>query len=302
MPLGESDRILTILTPDLGLVRAVAPGSRKHQSRLGGRSDLFVINEWLVAKGKRLDKVVQAETARTFPKLSQDLGRLTASQYLAEIVLFMALNDGSQAELYHLFVEHLERIEISPSGALLAALTHGLYHLLALAGVAPEVHRCCLSREAIVPNLMDDRWTVGFSAEAGGLVQWSALAQDPLPQRPRPKISPHPGGAAVDRAMPAVRESSSGEATVREAAAAYYPRLTAPQSLNAMDVVLLQQLSKPELITTLPVLPDTISAATPSAQQVAWARVERLLRHYAQDYFERPIRSAALIDVCFATV
>ncbi|MFH7245604.1 MAG: DNA repair protein RecO [Spirulina sp.] len=292
MPLGEADRILTILTPDLGLVRAVAPGSRKHQSRLGGRSDLFVINEWLVAKGKRLDKVVQAETARTFPKLSQDLGRLTASQYLAEIVLFMALNDGSQAELYHLFVEHLERIETSPPSALLAALTHGLYHLLALAGVAPEVHRCCLSREDIVPNLMDDRWTVGFSADAGGLVQWSALAQDARPQRLRPRSDPRPAVAAADRVMP----------SLREAPAPYHPRSSAPQSLSAMDVVLLQQLSKPEIITTLPVLPDALSAATPSAQQVAWARIERLLRHYAQDYFERPIRSAALIDVCFATV
>lgn len=36
LPLGETDRILTILTPDSGLIRAVAPGSRKHQSRLGG--------------------------------------------------------------------------------------------------------------------------------------------------------------------------------------------------------------------------------------------------------------------------
>ncbi len=292
MPLGEADRILTILTPDLGLVRAVAPGSRKHQSRLGGRSDLFVINEWLVAKGKRLDKVVQAETVRTFPKLSQDLGRLTASQYLAEIVLFMALNDGSQAELYHLFVEHLERIETSPPSALLAALTHGLYHLLALAGVAPEVRCCCLSREAIVPNLMDDRWSVAFSADAGGLVQWSALAQAPTPGRVWQRSRPQLEGTAADQAMPSLRETT----------ASYYPRPSVPQSLNAIDVVLLQQLSKPEIITTLPVLPDTLSVATPSAQQVAWARIERLLRHYAQDYFERPIRSAALIDVCFATV
>ncbi|HIK43970.1 MAG TPA: DNA repair protein RecO, partial [Leptolyngbyaceae cyanobacterium M65_K2018_010] len=138
IPLGESDRLLTILSPDHGLIRAVAPGSRKHQSRLGGRSDLFVINDWLVVQGKQLDKVVQAETVRTFPGLSQQLGRLTASQYLAEITLFMALSGCPQAELFHLLVEHLERIETSPPGALLAALAHGLYHLLALAGVAPE--------------------------------------------------------------------------------------------------------------------------------------------------------------------
>lgn len=278
MPLGEADRILTILTPDRGLIRAVAPGSRKHQSRLGGRSDLFVMNDWLVAQGKHLDKVIQAETARTFPKLSQDLGRLTASQYLAEIVLCMALNDGSQAELYHLFVEHLERIETSPPGALLAALTHGLYHLLALAGVAPEVHRCCLSQEAIIPNLLDAAWTVGFSAQAGGLVHWSALA--PGTGATPWKSQETPGGYAIGTRH----------------------RGSATQSLNAMEVVLLQQLSKPELITTLPVLPDALAAMGAQNPQGVWAKLEHLLRQYAQDYFERPIRSAALIDVCFATV
>ncbi|MEY3297948.1 MAG: repair protein RecO [Cyanobacteriota bacterium] len=311
MPLGEADRLLTILTPDRGLIRAVAPGSRKHQSRLGGRSDLFVINEWLVAKGKRLDKVVQAETARTFPKLSQDLGRLTASQYLAEIVLFMALNDGSQADLYHLFVEHLERIETSPPTALLAALTHGLYHLLALAGVAPEVHRCCVSQTEIVPNLMDAHWTVGFSAEAGGLVQWSALGQMPsLPRnklRRRPAQGPNQGLAdGADRPTTSKSDLAPETATLPrqlgEGTGTYDRPYPAPQPLTAMEVVLLQQLSKPEIITTLPVLPATLTSAAFPAQQALWANLERLLRHYAQDYFERPIRSAALIDVCFATV
>ncbi|MEB3291048.1 MAG: DNA repair protein RecO [Leptolyngbya sp.] len=317
MPLGEADRILTILTPDLGLIRAVAPGSRKHQSRLGGRSDLFVINDWLVAKGKRLDKVVQAETARTFPKLSQDLGRLTASQYLAEVVMFMALNDGSQADLYHLFVEHLERIETSPPSALLAALTHGLYHLLALAGVAPEVHRCCLSREEIVPNLLDSAWTVGFSPEAGGLVQWSAFNQGQAPQRPRPKKRPAasqdseswtpaspPPASTLSAPLTANDPDPQAAQPLRESREPYRAHTAAPhapQSLNAMEVVLLQQLSKPEIITTLPVLPEVLAVAT-TAQPLVWARLERLLRNYAQDYFERPIRSAALIEACFATV
>jgi DNA repair protein RecO (recombination protein O) len=258
VPLGETDRLLTILTPDVGLVRAVAPGSRKHQSRLGGRSDLFVINECLVVKGKRLDKLVQAETQRTFPGLSQHLGRLTASQYLAEVVLLMALSDCSQADLYHIFVAHLERIETAEAGAVLAALCHGLYHLLAVDGVAPEVHHCTRSRAAIVPDFLNPAWRVEFSAEAGGLVQ----AGDRGPVRGRS------------------------------------PR---PIWLTATDVALLQQLSKPEILSTLPTgaAPADLSAGK---SPLIWSRVERLLREYTQTYFERPIRSATLVDVCLATV
>lgn len=266
MPLGESDRLLTILTPDVGLVRAVAPGARKHQSRLGGRSGLFVINQCLVVKGKRLDKLIQAETLRTFPKLSQHLGRLTASQYLAEVALIMALSDCAQNDLYTVLVEHLERLETAAPGSLLAALCHGLYHLLALDGVAPEVHRCTHSRVDIVPNLLDPAWRVEFSAEAGGLVQLTA---------------PH----------------------LAEAAGHYSYGQKRPTLLTATDVALLQQLSKPDLVSTLPTgLPNSLDSSGSGKTQQLWSRVERLLREYTQDYFERPIRSAALVDVCFATV
>jgi DNA repair protein RecO (recombination protein O) len=244
----------------------VAPGSRKHQSRLGGRSDLFVINECLVVKGKRLDKLIQAETLRTFPGLSRHLGRLTASQYLAEVVLLMALSDCPQSELFHVLVEHLERIETASPGALLAALCHGLYHLLALAGVAPEVHRCTRSRVDIVPNLLDPAWRVEFSAEAGGLVQLGP----PPPSWPRPQGS---FGQA---------RSGQGQGQNQRHQDKNHPVL-----LTATDVALLQQLSKPDIISTLPTGLD--SAGAGKSQQL-WSRVERLLREYTQDYFERPIR------------
>ncbi|MDB9379435.1 DNA repair protein RecO, partial [Nodularia sphaerocarpa] len=58
--LGESDRIVTILTREFGLIRAVAPGARKQNSSLGGRSGMFVVNELLIAKGRSLDRITQA--------------------------------------------------------------------------------------------------------------------------------------------------------------------------------------------------------------------------------------------------
>ncbi|NJP21763.1 MAG: hypothetical protein HC763_25265 [Hydrococcus sp. CRU_1_1] len=45
--------------------------------------------------------------------MSRDLGRLAASQYLAELVLCMALSDRPERELYELLGEHLRRLEQS---------------------------------------------------------------------------------------------------------------------------------------------------------------------------------------------
>ena len=111
MALGESDRLLSILTQEYGLIRVVAPGVRKQRSKLGGRSELFVVNELLISKGRSLDRINQAETIQSYSGLSQNLGKLAASQYLAELVLHQALREHPQTELFCLLNEHLGRIE-----------------------------------------------------------------------------------------------------------------------------------------------------------------------------------------------
>lgn len=294
VPMGETDRLLTLLTPERGLIKVVAPGARKHLSRLAGRSELFVVNDVLVAQGKQLDKLAQAETLRSFPKLSQHLGKLTASQYLAELVLLQALSDHPQPELYYLFVEHLERIEASSPSAVLACLAHGIYHLLALEGVAPNVQTCCVTHQAIAPDLSDPDWRIGFSTVAGGVFQLSGLGR-------------LASGTATGLYG---RSTTSPDRAVRTAQGSYRtPARAAPgdsrpipvTQLTALELTLLQQLSQPELVTTAQGL-ATPWGDTLGQPHELWMRIERLLRQYAQYHFDQPIRSATLIDTCFSVV
>ncbi|WP_448561093.1 DNA repair protein RecO, partial [Trichothermofontia sp.] len=188
MPLGEYDRLLTVLTAEYGLIRVVAPGARKHQSKLGGRSALFVVNQLQIVAGRTLHKVIQAETLTSYPKLSQDLCKLTASQYLAELALYQALSQQPQTELFHLLTEHLGRLEQLPKLPrdpataavielrVLAHLTHAIFHLLALAGLAPQVQICCLTQQPLVPDFTSHLWQAGFSVAAGGTVSQAAIA------------------------------------------------------------------------------------------------------------------------------
>lgn len=176
MPLGEADRLVTILTSGYGLVRAVAPGARKYKSSLRGRCELFVVNNFLIVGGRSLDKIVQAETIQSYPKLSLDLGRLTVAHYLAELVTAVALSEQPQAELYELLREHLRRLELTTSNTILSCFCQGVFHILALAGIAPRVYDCCVSGEAI-----ETGGKIGFSFDGGGVIN---LAQEdtPLPK------------------------------------------------------------------------------------------------------------------------
>ncbi|MGD1951824.1 MAG: DNA repair protein RecO [Leptolyngbyaceae cyanobacterium] len=269
-PMGETDRLMTILTKEYGLLRAIAPGARKHKSRLGGRSGLFVVNELMLSKGKSLDKMIQAQTQQSFPGLSQDLARLTASQYLAELILCEA-SEQPQVELFELLVAHLERLENASPEAVLACLAQGTFHILALAGVAPELHHCCLSRRPIKPQL-GGQWQIGFSIQAGGVITLEQLER---------------------------LENNAGPADYE---AGRHKRIYGPltTTISAPELALLQQLGQAELVFTH-------ASSLPSIQGVGaaphslWRRIERLLRNYAQFHFDRPIRSAALIDSCFAS-
>jgi len=110
-PFKENDLLVTIFSPEYGLVRAIAPGARKYKSRLRGRIQPLVINEFLIVKGTNLDRLIQPETKESYPKLSHNLGKLTISQYLAEIILNLAPTEQPQIELYNTFNKHLKTLE-----------------------------------------------------------------------------------------------------------------------------------------------------------------------------------------------
>ena len=277
MPLGESDRLLTVLTREFGLLRVVAPGARKHRSSLGGRSDLFVVNELLISKGRSLDKINQAEILESYPRLSQDLVKLAASQYLAEMVLCQALSEQPQEELFCLLNEHLSRLERLPktkANLVLAHLTHAVFHLLALAGITPQVQVCCLTSRPLIPDFTDPDWQVGFDVQAGGTISLLALN----PSRPLKKD--------------VVAEASTSYQVVhRQEPPRVFTRL------HATELALLQQLAGAELTQVDAFLPN---------QQVSWEAswliVEKTLRQYAQYHFGRSIRSGDLIDNYFASM
>ncbi|MGF1482626.1 MAG: DNA repair protein RecO [Cyanophyceae cyanobacterium] len=256
MPLGEADRLVTVLTAEYGLIRAVAPGARKQKSKLRGRCELFVVNQLLIVKGRSLDKIIQVETIESYPGLSKDLGKLSASQYLAELTLGLALSEQPQIELYELLTEHLRRLEALPKNApVYAHLAQAVFHLLAIAGVGPQVQACCLTGAPLTANENDPHWRAGFSFDAGGLVDLAS-------------------GSAAD--SPTTEHQLFSE------------RINT--KIGAVELTLLQKLGAQFLPTASQVSAPDISL------DAAWVRVERVLREYTQHHFGRCFRSAALVD------
>ncbi|HTL88244.1 MAG TPA: DNA repair protein RecO [Leptolyngbya sp.] len=284
MPLGEADRIVTILTKEFGLLRAVAMGARKQNSKLGGRSGLFVVNELMMAKGRSLDKITQAETVESYPGLARNLKKLTAGQYLAEIVLNQALSEQPQEELFYLLGEHLGRIEQCTDSEVLPRLVHAVFQLLVVAGIAPQVHQCCITGAIVEPNFANADPQAGFSGTIGGVVKLEEFDRMLEEQSPRLRVQSSVGEYRV-AASTAI--ASSDPQRVANSTRTYASRsLNVP--LDAAELAALQH------------LPQTDPPAPDQHPLAVWLTLEKLLRQYAQYHFDQPIRSAVLIDTCFA--
>jgi DNA repair protein RecO (recombination protein O) len=190
--MGENDRLLTILTPENGLIKAIAPGSRKINSSLGGRSNLFVTNQLLIARGKSIDKIIQAETIITYPHLTSSLGQLAISQYLGELVLSQSLNGHPQPEIYQILHHHLQLIEelrVTSTENLLKHLNQGILQILILAGISPQINHCCVSKKSISAEELINSISIPFSIDNGGILTPDIMNIDPTVKISH-KISP----------------------------------------------------------------------------------------------------------------
>ncbi len=160
--LGEADRVLTLFTPERGKVRLVAKGIRKPRSRKAGHLELFTCSRLLVAKGRDLDVISQAETVHAYRPLREDLLRGAYAAYAVELLDKFTPDEQENGELYALLRQMLAWV----CEATDLALTTRYYELqlLSLAGFQPQLRQCVAGGEKIVA---EDQF---FAMEEGGVV------------------------------------------------------------------------------------------------------------------------------------
>ncbi|MBX5464351.1 MAG: DNA repair protein RecO [Clostridia bacterium] len=138
--MGESDRRVDLLSPELGAVRVVARGARKVPSRLGGVLQPFARVRLLLWRGRTLDGVSQAETIRSFHELRERLEAFAFASAAAEAALALARPDGEAPRRYRLLLYTFERLAGGGPGE--PALAYYLAQLLRIEGFAPDWSTC----------------------------------------------------------------------------------------------------------------------------------------------------------------
>jgi len=161
--LGESDRIVVVLTERHGKVRAVAKGVRKTTSKFGARLEPLTHVDVLFWQGRgELDIVNQVEVVDAFRAVREDLGRIPRGMSLLEVTDQLAQDRHPDPQLYTMLVGALRSLADDASDPTLLAPAFFLKALV-LEGAGPVLDECavCTEPDGVVE-------LVAFDLVAGG--------------------------------------------------------------------------------------------------------------------------------------
>lgn len=165
---GEADRLVTLLTPELGKLRVLAKGARKITSRKAGHIELFTRTQLLLAKGRTFDLITQAELIEPHRALREDVARGAQAHYLCELIESFAPEDSDSAALYDLLAEGLSWLCQAKDPALVARSFE--LRLLTLEGYRPELFKCARTGEPLEIDRDSEVERAPFSPSEGGVL------------------------------------------------------------------------------------------------------------------------------------
>jgi len=159
---GEADRLLWVFTRELGKLQVVAKGVRKPRSRKAGHLEPFTRVELLLARGRDLSIVTQAEAKDAYLALREDLVRVGYASYIIELLDRFTYEEGENIGLYRLLSETLTHINKEKEAAF--AVRYYEVRLLDLVGFRPQLIHCVNCGAEIKA---EDQF---FSFEKGGVI------------------------------------------------------------------------------------------------------------------------------------
>ena len=95
----ESDRLVTLLTADYGLVRAFVRGAKKANNRFISSTSLFCYASYALYRGNDAFVISDAEPIEVFFPLRSDIEKLSLAQYFAQLALELAEEERHSDEM-----------------------------------------------------------------------------------------------------------------------------------------------------------------------------------------------------------
>jgi len=163
---GESDRVVTLLTEDLGKVSAIARGARRSRKRFGAALALFVLAEaeLRTRTTSTLHVLTGYEALETHAGIGRDIAAITHASYATELVEALCPKGHADPALFELLLEMYGLLAREPPTS--DRLRVFELRLLTEAGLAPQLSVCV----ACSRDVFSEPEHLGIDVGRGGVV------------------------------------------------------------------------------------------------------------------------------------
>ncbi len=144
--LGDFDKMLTMLTPNLGKISCVAKGARRPKSALLAGTQLFSFGEYLMFKGTNTYHINSCELIEVFYNLRCDLDKLDYAMKINKIVQNVTTENQNCYRILQLYLNTLYTISETDMDLDLVLSIFKL-RLASIIGFTPRINECVNCQE-----------------------------------------------------------------------------------------------------------------------------------------------------------
>ena len=150
---GESDKLVTLYTPDLGRITGIAKGAQKSKRRFVNKLEAFshLLVFYRPPHGTQgLFLLSEAELLATHLSLRTDIQRYASAMYLCELIVRFTRDNDPDPRLYALFKWAIAALDHDKVPTRIVALAH--LQLLDIVGYRPDLNCCSRCRQLLRPE------------------------------------------------------------------------------------------------------------------------------------------------------
>ena len=147
---GDYDKMLTILTPNVGKISASAKGSRRPKSQLLSGTQFLAFAEFMMFKGSEVYTINSCETIELFYNIRTDLDKLQYASYITKIINDVTTENQNSYNTLKLFLNTLYTISETEKDHDFITSVFKM-RLLKILGFSPNTKECtmCKSKEKL---------------------------------------------------------------------------------------------------------------------------------------------------------
>lgn len=138
---GDNDRIVKVLSPEMGIIEITAKGAKKQNSSANASTQLFACSEFCFNERRGRYYLNSSRVDRIFYGLRLDVCKVALASYMAQAVSYAVTENQTAGDSYRLFMNSLYKLSETDTKCCLVKAVFEL-RLTAVLGMLPNLLGC----------------------------------------------------------------------------------------------------------------------------------------------------------------